>query len=288
MIKRIFSIIVAAILLTGCSAQTHQADISATTLPVYEFTECLCSGTGLTVHRLIDQSVSCLHDYTLDVTQVRNAEASDLIVVSGAGLEDFMDDMIAQHNSVDASSGIALLHSEDDDHAEHDHDHEDDPHIWLSPRNAKLMAQNICDGLSRQYPQFDAVFSANLQDLLSRLDTLQAYGDSQLSTLRCRQLITLHDGFSYFADAFNLEILAAVEEESGSEASAKELINLISLVENYSLPAIFTEKEGSPSAASVIAAETGTVVFSLDMAMSGSSYFDAMYHNIDTIKEALG
>ena len=78
-----------------------------------------------------------------------------------------------------------------------------------------------------------------------------------------------------------------MEEESGSEASAKELIHLIEAVEHHNLPAVFTEKSGSVSAASIIARETGCGSFTLDMAMAGDSYFDAMYHNIDTLKEAL-
>jgi len=79
-----------------------------------------------------------------------------------------------------------------------------------------------------------------------------------------------------------------VEEESGSEASARELIHLIEEVEHHHLPAVFTEKSGSESAAAIIARETGCGSFRLDMAMSGNSYFEAMYHNINTIKEALG
>ena len=79
-----------------------------------------------------------------------------------------------------------------------------------------------------------------------------------------------------------------MEEESGSEASAAELKELIYLVREHRLPAIFTEKSGSASAAGIISKETGASVYSLDMAMSGDSYFDAMYHNIDTLKEALG
>ena len=78
-----------------------------------------------------------------------------------------------------------------------------------------------------------------------------------------------------------------MEEESGSEASAAELKHLITLVREHNLPAIFTERSGSTSAAGVIAAETGAKVFALDMAMAGNSYFEAMYHNIDTVKEAL-
>ena len=79
-----------------------------------------------------------------------------------------------------------------------------------------------------------------------------------------------------------------MEEESGSEASAGELIELTKLVREYSLPAVFAEVNGSTAAARIICAETGAKRYTLDMAMSGESYFTAMYHNIDTIKEALG
>ena len=150
------------------------------------------------------------------------------------------------------------------------------------------MAQNICLGLTRQYPQWETVFKDNLQELLARLDTLEQYGEETLSNLACRKLITFHDGFSYFAQAFDLQILAAVEEESGSEASAKELISLIRLARAHALPAVFVEKNGGTAAADILCRETGTKKATLDMAMAGESYFDAMYHNIDTIKEALG
>ena len=73
-----------------------------------------------------------------------------------------------------------------------------------------------------------------------------------------------------------------------NEASAAELKHLITLTREHGLPAVFTESSGSVSAAGVIAAETGADIFELDMAMSGDSYFAAMYRNIDTIKEALG
>jgi len=150
------------------------------------------------------------------------------------------------------------------------------------------MCKTICNELSLLYPECEDTFRKNLYALLEKLDTLQRYGESNLQGLSCREIVTFHDGFAYFADSFDLHILKAVEEESGSEASAKELIELIELVNNHRLPAIFTEINSSASAATIIAKETGAAVFPLDMAMSGSSYFDAMYHNIDTIKEALG
>ena len=280
------------LLLTGCAKAPEPVDVAATTLPVYEFTQALCQGTELRVGRLVTESVSCLHDYSLNVNQVRLAEQAQVLVLSGAGLEDFMEDLLAGKTAIDASQGIALLEGEEHDHeeqGEHDgHHHESDPHIWLSPENAIIMAQNICQGLSRQYPQWEPVFTDNLQGLLTRLDALEQYGQDTLKTLSCRELITFHDGFSYFAQAFDLHILAALEEESGSEASAKELIGLIRLARAHSLPAVFVEKNGSASAADILCRETGAKKATLDMAMAGDSYFDAMYHNIDTIKEALG
>ena len=284
--KKIIAIsILLLLLLSGCNRQKSD-QIAATTLPVYEFTSALCDGTGISVSRLVTENVSCLHDYSLQVSQMQTVEAAEIIVINGAGLEDFLEDVLTDTECIiDASEGLELScghHHEGDEHH-----HMQDPHIWLSPENAKEMCKNIADKLSRKYPQHEKQFSANLKGLLGKLDTLQAYGESELSNIKCRKLITFHDGFSYFAESFDLHIVKAVEEESGSEASAKELIELIDLVKANQLPAIFTESNGSTSAADIIAKETGVKTFALDMAMAGDSYFEAMYHNIDTVKEAL-
>ena len=281
-------------LLTGCGTPASYAQVAATTMPVYELTSRLCEGTDITVTRLVTESVSCLHDYALNVNQVKAAESAEVIVMNGAGLEEFMEDVL--HKSgylIDSSYGITLTECEEGDEHGHDHGHEGhnhdvDNHIWLSPLNASIMAQNICEGLCGIYPKQESIFRANLVVLLSDLEALQAYGEAQLADLPCRELITFHDGFGYLAASFGLTILRAIEEESGSEASAAELIELIEEVEHHGLPAIFTEANGSVSAAAVIARETGVPAYTLDMAMSGDSYFEAMYHNIDTLKEALG
>ncbi len=288
------------ILLVGCAVQEPPAQVAATTLPVYEFTARILEGTPITVTRLVTEEVSCLHDYSLNVKQVRAAEAAEVIVISGAGLEEFLDDLLVAADTIDASKDIELLcpeaehtHEHQEDQHAHNHDSEDghshdkDPHIWLSPVNASIMAENIFSGLVQQYPQYHSTFEYNLKQLQAELNQLNTYGLEQLTSLRCRDLITFHDGFSYLAESFDLHILRAVEEESGSEASAQELIHLIEEVEHHNLPAVFTEKSGSVSAAGIIARETGCHSYTLDMAMAGDSYFEAMYHNINTLQEAL-
>jgi ABC-type Zn uptake system ZnuABC Zn-binding protein ZnuA len=279
-----------SILLPGCVAPVAEADIAATTLPVYQFAATLCQGTGLRIVRLISENVSCLHDYTLQVSQVKSVENAAVVVISGAGLEGFMEDLLHGKTVIDSSGNIPLAescHSHEHGEDPHDHDHEHDPHIWLSPINAMAMAENICAGLSVLYPQHKDIFQHNLDYLLLQLQQLQRYAETQLADLSCRDIITFHDGFSYMAEAFDLHILAAVEEESGAEASARELIELIKLVNQNNLPAVFTEINGSDSAAGIISAETGKPIFTLNMAMAGEDYLSAMYHNINTLREAL-
>ena len=290
---RVIIVLMLLITIAGCAAPSN-AQIAATTRPVYEFTDFLCRNTPLNVTLLVTEDVSCLHDYTLQVKQMRAIEAAEVIVISGAGLEAFLEDVLPKGEKViDASSQVDLLYFDEEeihshDHVQdHHHNHRVDPHIWLSISNAILMVDEIYLRLSERYPEYEAAFSQNHAELTAMLQALSQYALSELSCLSSRELITFHDGFAYFARENGLTILRAVEEEAGSEASALELRELIQLVRLHDLPAIFTEINGSTSAAQIIAAETGVTSYPLDMAMGNRGYFDAMYHNIDRIKEAL-
>lgn len=264
-------------LTAGCG--NEKAQVAATTATVYQFTAALCADTDITVAQLVTEQVSCLHDYSLNVRQVQIANAAEVIVISGAGLEDaFMGDVLAGKNVIDSANGMEPAMR----------DSGADSHIWLSPAHAKQMASNICKGLSRQYPEKKDVFEKNLAKLNVKFDELLTYGEKKLSELKCREMITFHDGFGYFADAFDLSILRSIEEEAGSEVSAKALKELIGLVKSHKLPAIFTETNGSAVSANNIKSETGAEVYALDMCMGNMDYFAAMRSNIDTVKEALG
>ena len=283
------------VMLFGCTAKQN-ASVAATTLPVWQFTTILCEGTPVTAKRLVTEEVSCLHDYTLTVRQMKAIESADVVILSGAGLEEFLDDALTgAKTTIDASTGIELLeggcHHHDHEQAHHEeehHDHEMDSHIWLSPVCAMEMSRNICAGLCEAYPEYAPVFQENLETLLRKLQTLDDYARDSLSSLPGHEIITFHDGFGYLCHEYGIEILEAIEEESGSEPSAQELIHLIELVQEHQVGAIFVEANGSGSAASIIAAETGAKLYTLDMAMAGDDYFAAMYRNIDTLKEALG
>ena len=259
---------------------TRCALACATTAPVAQMVSAIVEGSGLTVATLISEPVSCLHDYSLSVAQMETVEQAKLVVLSGAGLEEFMGDTLAGCETVvDASEGVALLPGEEG---------ESDPHIWLSPENMIAMTQNVEAALAEAYPAQKALFARNAETWIAELRTLQAYGEEQLAALGCRELVTFHDGFAYFARAFDLELAAAMEIEAGSEPSAQELEEIIRLLETRRIPAVFTETNGTADAAELVSKETGCAVYKLDTAIGTADYLAAMYQNIDTIKEALG
>ena len=286
MYKRISALLLAALLtvsLFGCAKkapaqETPKTDILATTQPVYQLACALTDGTGLTVALLISESVSCLHDYTLTVAQMERIEQSSLVLESGLGLEDFMEDALAGKVRIDISRGLSALTG----------DEGVDPHWWLDPTRFRQAAKLAAQELGSQYPEFADQFTDNLAAFDEKLAELQTYGDEALKTLSCKELVTFHDGFSYFADSFGLTIAAAMEVESGSEPSAKELEHIIAIVKDRQIPAVFCETNGDAGSAEVVARETGCGVWTLDMAISSSDYFAAMRENIDIVKEALG
>lgn len=243
-------------------------------------TAALLDGTDLSCGLVVTESVSCLHDYTLTVAQMEKLGQADVVVLNGLGLEDFMEDALrtAKH-TITASDGVETLPGEDGE----------DPHIWLEPTNCIQMCRNIAAGLSDLYPDKQTLIGQNLLAVTAEYAAAQAYGEEALKNLSCRELVTFHDGFSYFARAFRLTIAAAMEIEEGSEPSAKEIESVIRLVEDENIPAVFCEENGERQTAETVAKQTGTGLFALTMGMDGGAAgcTDAIYHNIDIIREAL-
>lgn len=231
--------------------------ILATTYPVYLFTTAVTQGVdGVEVSLLVNAQTSCLHDYTLTVTDMKAIEKADVIVMNGVGLEDFMSDALEQSDAavIDCSQGIELLPTLE--HAGHDgHDHEEayDPHIWMSPANAETMLRTLASGLSDLDPDRATAYAANLDAAVTALwDGINPEGNL-LSTPQVCKLITFHDGFQYFSDYFGFNLTKAIEEEEGAETSAAEIKEIVGLIREHQIPAIFTEINGSDATAQAIA-----------------------------------
>ena len=294
------------LLLPGCtqapsgSSQEEGLTVLATTYPVYLFARTVAQGVeGVTVERLNTGSVSCLHDYTLSVDDMKKIEGADVIAMNGAGLEDFMDDALAASSAavIDCSQGVALLENADHIHEEgdggHDHGHWD-PHYWMDPGNAAVMVRNLQEGFALADPDHGDAYARNGEEAAGQLPSFAGDCTQALEGAEGAALITFHAGFRYFARARGLPLLASIEEEEGSEASAMEINEITQLVKEHQLPVIFTEVNGSDATANAISRETGCQVAQLTMLMDGpeegdlSTYLEGVRSNVNTIVSFFG
>ena len=289
--------------LSGCGADEGEANrltVVATTYPVYLLACAVTDGVeGVSVERLNTGSVSCLHDYTLSVDDMKKIEGADVIAMNGAGLEDFMDDALAASSAavIDCSQGVALLENADHIHEEgdggHDHGHWD-PHYWMDPGNAAVMVRNLQEGFALADPDHGDAYARNGEEAAGQLPSFAGDCTQALEGAEGAALITFHDGFRYFAQALGLPLLASIEEEEGSEASAMEINEITQLVKEHQLPVIFTEVNGSDATANAISRETGCQVAQLTMLMDGpeegdlSTYLEGVRSNVNTIVSFFG
>lgn len=137
-----------------------------------------------------------------------------------------------------------------------------DPHFWLSPRLAKVLAANVCDGLKALDPPHAAEYEANLKKLQDDLDAVDAKLAAALAPLRGRAFFVYHPAFGYFADAYGLRQLPV--EIEGKSPSAKELAALIQRAKKEGVKVIFVQPQLSPKSARAIATAIGGVVVPMD------------------------
>ncbi len=265
--------------------------IATATYPVYLFAQDVTRGVeGVTVHNIISETLSCLHDYSLTVNDMTVIEGANIIVRSGAGLDTYLDSAISGTDKqiIDCSEGIDLLTNSEG---------EPDPHIWLDPNRAAQMVMNLANAMAKIDPDHADAYLQNGEHTAQNYRDMAVTFRQRLEGLSCRDLITFHDGFAYFADAFDLTILKSIEEEPGSEASAKDISEVVSLVREHQIPAIFAELNGSSATADAIAREFDppikvsilTTMMSYDKLAEGSDdiYLAMMEYNVNHVLEAL-
>ena len=300
--KRVLSLLLLCLLLlSACgrpaTAEEPRLTVVAATYPVYLFACAVAEGVeGVEVQRLDTGETSCLHDYTLSVNDMKKLEGAGAIALSGAGLEDFLQDALETSGAavIDCSEGVELLPALEHDHQAGDEDHDHghwDPHIWMDPANAQIMVQDLERGLSELDPDHSGDYMSNSAAACALLEAWDSTARELIGLsghTRSVGLITFHDGFQYFARAYGLDLLEAIEEEAGSEASAHEIVEITELVKERDIPVIFTEVNGSDATARAISRETGCAVAQLSMIMDGpdgalSNYEEALMGNVKAI-----
>ena len=141
-------------------------------------------------------------------------------------------------------------------------DIEENPHMWFDPALARRYVENIRDALIALDPAGKDVYTVNAERYSVQLVSLETELKAKMATIPAdrRKLVTSHDAFPYFAQAFGLEVVGFAQPEPDKMPSAGELAELVDKVKAARVPAIFSEAGTSPQLAEAIAKETGAKV----------------------------
>ena len=182
-----------------------------------------------------------------------------------------------------------------DEHAEEDMDHTYDPHIWLDPILAKSQVMTIADHLKESDPEHAEIYHDNSISYANQLDLLDQEIRSDVSSCAKDTFVPFHNAFSYFAERYDLNTLAVIQEFSPeTPVTAKDIEELIHFAEDNDIKYFFTEENRNPRIAERLATELGgdILLFSPLESLSANddpdtTYFDKMRQNVDNLQIAL-
>lgn len=259
-------------------------------------------GDAVQVTTLIGPGVDA-HTYDPAPADLVALEVADVVFENGLGFEPWLDQFYESTAPAAArvvvTDGIAPRPAAEEHEGEEQEHGAFDPHVWHDVANAVVMVENIRDGLIAADPARQETFEANAAATIGELEALDAWVREQVDTLppERRKLVTSHDTFGYFADAYGFEVvgtaLGSLSTEAG-DPSARETATLISDIQAAGVPAIFAENVSNPALMESIAAEAGVTLapplYTDALGAPGSpgeTYAGMIRGNVTTIVDAL-
>lgn len=310
-----------SVVATGCGGNKKEVQgeitgeklsVMASFYPVYDFAQKV-GGDKVNVTNMVPAGTEP-HDWEPATSDITRLEKADVFVYSGAGMEHWTDTVLKSLQnkdliSVEASQGISLHKGHEEEHAEeHEEEHAEhkdgeedhkhgafDPHVWLSPMNAKKEMENIKDAFVKVDPENKDYYETNYQTYAEKFDQLdQTYKDT-LTPLPNKVVVVSHEAFGYLCSSYGLTQMGIEGLSPDSEPDPARMAQVIDFVNQNHIKTIFFEELVSPKVAETIANETGANTQVLnplegltdEELKNGADYFSVMEKNLAVLKKAL-
>jgi zinc transport system substrate-binding protein len=293
--------VLACLALLAVPSKFAQADsgpaVMASIKPVHSLVAGVMEGVGRP--GLLVEGAASPHTYALKPSQVRALSEAKLVFWVGQNLESFLakplDNISKDARPVALSDSAGVTHYEyrelddldgdahggheghkHDDHQKeagkkdhdhgHSHDHagQDDPHIWLDPRNAAAMVDAIEAALAETDPANAAAYKANADRLRQRLGELEARIAAAIEPVQNRRFAVFHDAYQYFERRFGLEASAAVTLSPETSPGAEHVSEVSKRIRDLKIACVFTEPQFEPKLVRVVTEGTNARTAELD------------------------
>ena len=301
----LFLLVFSAVQLQASDCLGEKVSVIASIFPVADMVKQV-GGMYVDVTTVIPSGASP-HTYEPRPSLLKKISEARVFFMIGAGLELWAGKFVRLSKNqiviVELSEGVSLIklseHNHDD--CEHHHGEADisetesgfaNPHIWLDPEIAKLMVNKIISVLCKIDNKHMKYYERNGLAYLDKLDELHVLISSTVEKFKIRKYVCFHPAWDYFARRYGLESVGVIEATPGRQPTPRSIQNIISLIKQHDIRAVFAEPQLNPKVAEVIAREANVKVLLLDP-MGGpdikgrNSYFDLMKYNLKVLQEAM-
>lgn len=255
------------------------------------------------------------HVFNPSPTDAKALAQADVVVMNGLGFEGWIERLIKSSGFkgqlVVASKGIKPLELEAEPHDQakekqaaqskhthdHHHDHEgQDPHAWQNLRNGMIYAKNIQQALVKARPQSQAVIDAQAKTYIDQMSELDQQAKAKLRQIPPddRRILSSHDAFEYFAQAYGVKFFGLQGWTTDREASAADMAKLVREIRRDKVRALFVENMSDPRLLQRVAEEAGVKIggklYSDSLSPPGSAadtYLKMFSYNVNQIWMAL-
>lgn len=304
MMKRWFLVclLIVPFFMFGCKDKADDGKIKvyASFYTMYDFAQKI-AGDDIKVYNIMPQGADA-HDYEPSTKDIINLNKADIFIYNGLGMEHWVDKVLASLNNpnlkvVKASDGVSIIDGGHEDEHEGEEEHNKaDPHIWLSPKNAKIILSNIKDAFVEIDPDNAQIYQSNYERYAQECDNLDNEFRTQLQGFEKRDIIVSHQAFSYLCQEYNLNQIALLGLHSES-SNPKKLAEIIQEIKTKNIKVVFYEPASGKELFSNLNKEDGVKVELVPLnplesltsseIKNNADYFSVMRANLFAIKNAL-
>lgn len=248
------------------------------------------------------------HEYVASEGDLTRMSDADVIMYNGHHLEGAMSDALGQISERNRTLAVAeqiddeLLIEPDVDLLGEDYDAPFDPHVWFNPDLWVIAVEAIRDELIELDPDNEQTYRENAETYTAELDELNDYVAGRIEEIpeQKRILITAHDAFGYFGNAFDMEVRGLQPITTDVEAAASDIRELADLIVEREIPMIFPETAVPVQGIEAVQAAVIDRGYEVKIAeeplygdalggedSDGSTYVDAYRFNVDLVVDGL-
>lgn len=268
-----------------------------TTLPLFADFAREIGGNRVEVTSLLPSGADP-HTFEPSLRDVERVTEADIAFANGFDLEPALIEIIEPN--LPGGAALVLLGEEARNAgaatlAGSEEDEPINPHLWMDPENARLYVATIRDSLSDIDPEGASDYADNYDRYSDEIEDAGSYVTEKVESIpeEVRKLVTTHNAFGYFADAFGLEVTEFVAESPSGDASPEDIAEIVAILEGQDVPAVFAEPQVHEEGEILeqAAADAGVevcVLYSDSLDDEVTSYIAMMRFNANELARCLG